>query len=333
MSKSHYSHYDAPDETVIREKTEASFKLFDELSQKRLINQINPNQKNLVPVLRAIQGPYIGDHFLLNRESNEIGRDSSCQITIKDHNISRRHCKISICYRSALRGEFKITIEDLGSRNGVRVNGQKIEANTSVSVQNGDQIRIGSNIFGLYLKFPEEIELEAFLYKMARKDSTTGLIGKSFFMGHLEFEFKRAQRYKRPLSFVLLDIDFFKKVNDTYGHVVGDEVLKKVGQIIQEELRIEDTAIRYGGEEIALILPETPEKDAYLLAERLRIKLERLTFKMNEKTFKVTASFGVAEYNPAIAAPQGLVEKADRALYKAKESGRNNTFIASQLAS
>lgn len=320
------------DETIIRDKTEASYRLFDEMSSKRNRNELAGAKRDLIPVLRAISGPYIGEHFLLNREVNEIGRDSLCQITLKDPNISRRHCRITICYRSALRGEFKITIEDLQSRNGIRVNGNKIDE-TPTLLQNGDHIRIGPNVFGLYLKFPEEIELETFLYKLAKKDATTGLLGKSFFMGHLDFEFKRAQRYKRPLSFILLDIDFFKKVNDTFGHVIGDEVLRKVGEIILEALRVEDTAVRYGGEEMALILPETNEKDAYLLAERLRCKLEKLTFKMNDKTFKVTASFGVSEYNASMAVGQTLVEKADRALYKAKEQGRNNTYLASKLAS
>ncbi len=320
------------DETIIRDKTEASYRFFDEMSSRRTRNEITGTKRDLIPVLRAISGPHIGEHFLLNREVNEIGRDSLCQITLKDPNISRRHCKVTICYRSALRGEYKITIEDLQSRNGIRVNGAKIPEGP-MQLQNGDQIRIGPNVFGLYLKFPEEIELETFLYKLAKKDATTGLLGKSFFHGHLDFEFKRAQRYKRPLGFILLDIDFFKKVNDTFGHVIGDEVLKKVGEIILDALRVEDTAVRYGGEEMALILPETNEKEAYLLAERLRCKLEKLSFKMNDTIFKVTASFGVSEYNPGMATAQTLVEKADRALYKAKEQGRNNTYLASKLAS
>jgi|GEM_PF-1611607 len=321
-----------PDETIVQDKTQASIQVFEEVSNKRDKNLLPEGQKHLVPVLRVIEGPYLGESYVLNREANEIGRDSSCTITLKDPNISRIHCVIKVCKKSALRGEYKLTIEDLQSRNGLRINGIKI-TNGVHPIRNGDSIRIGSNIFGLYLKFPEEIELESYLTKLARKDPTTGLLGKSFFAGHLEFEFKRAQRYKRPLSFILLDIDFFKKINDTFGHVIGDEVLKKLGEIILEELRVEDVAIRYGGEEIALILPETEERDAYLLAERLRHKLENVQFKMDSKTFRVTASFGVAEYNQGLAKAISLVEKADRALYKAKEHGRNNTFMASQLAS
>jgi len=319
------------DKTSLWEKTEASFKLFEGLSDKRLRGVIEDGQKYLVPVLRVIGGPLMGEHYTLSRELNVIGRDSSCQITLKDPKLSRKHCQISILTKGDQIKDFTIEVEDLESRNGLLVNDKKVKG--KVILRAGDQIRLGTNLFGLYLKYPEEIELETYLFKLATRDPTTGLLTKSFFESNLEFEFKRAARYRRPLSFVLMDIDHFKNVNDSYGHQIGDEVLKKVGELIHAEVRFEDTAIRYGGEEMAIILPETKGDDAFKLTERIRKRLEGLNFKLGNQAFKVTASFGIAELSSKILLPSLLVETADKALYEAKRSGRNRCVMAQKLAS
>ena len=224
-----------------------------------------------------------------------------------------------------------MVVEDLGSRNGLLVNNHHIEEPTLL--HNGDILKIGSNTFGFYLKFKEEVQLEKYLHKLATKDPMTGLMSRSFFESTMDFEFKRSVRYQRPMTFVLMDIDHFKRVNDTYGHQVGDMVLEKVGKLICEELRGEDIGIRFGGEEFALILPETKEGGAYPVIERIRQRLEKTKFKIKDITFKVTASFGVAEVRKGMTTTQTLINKADKALYEAKAKGRNQSVFASKLAS
>jgi diguanylate cyclase (GGDEF)-like protein len=273
----------------------------------------------------------LGEHYILSHQNTIIGRDASCTLKLNDPKLSRQHCQISVRHSSDSRTHFEIEIRDMGSRNGIFVNHERI--NKQTNLKNGDQIRIGATIWGLYLKFPEEVELENYLYKLATRDSTTGLVTKAFFESNLDFEFKRALRYKRPMAFVLMDLDHFKHINDNYGHHVGDEVLKKVGELIRNELRFEDSAIRFGGEEFALILPETTEQEARALVERIRNKLECTQFKTEQKRFVVTSSFGISGVSEHVATTQLLIELADKALYQAKEQGRNRIISASKLAS
>ena len=318
--------------STLQDQTEASFRHFDEMSSKRFYQQTGGKKSGMLPVLRVIKGPLIGEHFILSKAKNLVGRDSECDLGFNDPKLSREHCQITVQKVGQSQKKFSVTIEDLGSRNGVLVNNQKIDE--PCPLQAGDQIKIGSNVYGYYIKFPEEIELESYLYKIATRDATTGLVNKTFFENNLDFELKRALRYKRPLSFVLMDLDHFKMINDKYGHNIGDIVLKKVGEIILSELRFEDTAIRYGGEEFALLLPETSEADALSLISRIQKKMGRATFKVHDRIFQVTASFGVSHVQDGVTTTQLLFELADKALYRAKDLGRNRIERAShKLAS
>jgi len=310
------------------EKTEVSLRIFDDLSRTRIGKKIEGKESDLIPVLRVISGPMIGEYFTLSSNSYSIGRDANCQITIKDPKISRKHCQINFLQSDSKKD---IVINDLNSRNGILLNNTKVKK--SAKLNSGDKLKIGSNTFGFYLKFPEEVELENYLFKLATRDSTTGLVTKAFFNSSLEFEFKRSQRYKRPMTFVIMDIDHFKNINDSYGHQMGDHVLAELGKLILRELRFEDTGIRYGGEEFAMILPETAEKDAFVLIERIRKKLEKITFKCQEEIFRVTASFGISELKEYITTTKHLIKTADKAMYHAKNTGRNKSVFASALAS
>ncbi|MFO7750466.1 MAG: GGDEF domain-containing protein [Desulfobacteraceae bacterium] len=142
----------------------------------------------------------------------------------------------------------------------------------------------------------------------------------------LEGQFKRiissANRNRKELSIFMFDIDFFKKVNDTYGHQAGDEVLKEITRLIQTNIRAEDVLARYGGEEFLVILPETGKKEAMELADRLRRKISQNPIKTEKETIKITASFGVASHTPRTTMDQ-LIQEADAMLYKAKLNGRN----------
>ncbi len=171
-----------------------------------------------------------------------------------------------------------------------------------------------------------------FLYmktkELARRDGLTGLFLRRVFNEELEREFKRFQRYKTKLALVMLDIDHFKDVNDTYGHLFGDKVLTRVGEIIKEETRTTDIAARYGGEEFGIICPEINKREAYKIAENIRKSLLNEEF-ITEKgeIVKVTISGGVAEADKNISSSSELIKRADQALYQAKETGRNKVII------
>jgi len=147
-------------------------------------------------------------------------------------------------------------------------------------------------------------------------------------------ELKRHQRYRQPLSLLMLDVDHFKQVNDTFGHQAGDEVLRRIGQILQDSLRSMDLAARYGGEEFAVLLPHTPEKDSQKLAERIRKRIEDTDFGLSAKDFRVTASIGVAALAAgSLQKENDLVLKADQALYTAKHNGRNMVVVSGKKKS
>lgn len=169
------------------------------------------------------------------------------------------------------------------------------------------------------------------LKKQALTDPLTKLDNRAQFDSKLQQDVALAQRRGRDLSLVMLDLDHFKRINDTYGHQMGDEVLSTVGAILQEDLRTYDTAYRYGGEELALILPETAESNALVLVDRVRKRVKRHPFHSpGGKTFYVTLSAGIAEFDRReMRTPEDLVARADAALYQAKAAGRDRVSLAS----
>ncbi|MCK5219139.1 diguanylate cyclase [bacterium] len=165
-------------------------------------------------------------------------------------------------------------------------------------------------------------------YEQAITDDMTKLYLKCYFQLRLEDEIKRATRYQGKITIIMMDIDYFKKINDTYGHVQGDKVLIRIGETIMDNFRDVDVAARYGGEEFSVIMPEVAKKQALIAAERLRKSVENISYQMNEKNIKVTISIGLAEFPEDGESSVQLVEAADRALYCAKENGRNQTMLA-----
>ena len=162
------------------------------------------------------------------------------------------------------------------------------------------------------------------LYELATKDGLTKLYIQRHFYALLESELKRVQRYRHVLSLIMMDIDNFKNVNDTYGHLVGDIVLKEIGTAIQKTVRHVDIPARYGGEEFTVILPETSAFNALVIAERLRKKISEIEVKVDENTtISPTISIGVAEFPNASREIKSLIDCADKALYVSKRSGKN----------
>lgn len=161
----------------------------------------------------------------------------------------------------------------------------------------------------------------------ADHDGLTRIHNRRAFDERLVEEMRRHQRYRQPMSLLMLDLDHFKSINDTYGHLSGDKVLRAVGHLLSEALRSTDFTARYGGEEFVVILPQTAEEQASQLAERLRQRIAALRFVHNGETFAITVSIGVASLQPgALARRRSLLEKADQALYQAKNQGRNRVF-------
>ena len=178
---------------------------------------------------------------------------------------------------------------------------------------------------------PKIIEIHLFekAAKSSTFDSLTGLLNRNAFDDALQREISRAKRYDSNLSLLFLDLDDFKQVNDSYGHMAGDEVLKSVAQTILTEKRSEDVAARYGGEEMAILLPETSKTEGWLLGERIRKRLVETTIVYEEQAIKTTLSGGLASYPIDAKDGTALLNNADKAMYRAKSFGKNNTSLYS----
>jgi diguanylate cyclase (GGDEF)-like protein len=186
----------------------------------------------------------------------------------------------------------------------------------------------------LYLKslelekaLAEESRLKSELERLALTDALTGLDNRRSFDIAARHQVRVAIRHRRPLSLLMLDIDYFKKVNDTYGHAVGDLVLVKVAQVFRQHIRSMDLPARLGGEEFCLLLPETGVNDARLIAERLRLAIAAEEFQVNGQPFVVTVSIGIAACSGEGDSLESLLERSDQALYGAKQTGRNRSEL------
>jgi diguanylate cyclase (GGDEF)-like protein len=164
--------------------------------------------------------------------------------------------------------------------------------------------------------------------RMATTDGLTGILNRRAMDDLLAARFAEAVRYKRPLAFLLFDVDHFKKVNDVHGHPAGDAVLRGVAQVAASQARDSDRVARYGGEEMALILPETDLAGAMVIAERIRVAVAAAEHATEGGALKVTVSAGVSVVGPGIEKAEQLIEAADQALYRAKQSGRNRCVAA-----
>jgi len=175
---------------------------------------------------------------------------------------------------------------------------------------------------------PKLIEIEAFEHtvKSSKRDSLTELYNRGYFEEAMAGELKRAQRYKEEFSFVFFDLDNFKNLNDTLGHQAGDIALKCVASVLIKEKRTEDIAARYGGEELVMILPNTPKLNALVIAERIRKGIEEMVMQFGGNTFQVTVSGGVSSFPGDATGGDGLVNCADMTLYQAKGQGKNRVL-------
>ncbi len=207
-----------------------------------------------------------------------------------------------------------------------RKNGEEFPAEVSVTA-----VRISGrwHAVGTMRDITERKQMEAELEHLAIHDALTGLYNRGELERRLQDEIERAHRYKRPLSLFMLDIDWFKKVNDTYGHMAGDEILRSLAELLMVEVRTQDYVSRYGGEEFVIILPETTPEKALELAHRLCEEVASSRFCINgHRDLKVTVSIGVAGYPAHGVCFESLLEAADKAMYAAKDAGRNQVMLS-----
>ena len=166
-------------------------------------------------------------------------------------------------------------------------------------------------------------EVHEELIKLSTIDELTGLLNRRAFIEVATAEIERSKRYNRPLSLVMTDIDFFKKVNDNYGHSAGDEVLAKICEEIRKVLRVNDIFCRWGGEEFCILLPETNKDQCHVIAEKTRKHLDGTLIEIPNARLKITSSFGCSSLDPEDNGLENLIERTDKALYLSKGKGRN----------
>lgn len=163
----------------------------------------------------------------------------------------------------------------------------------------------------------------------SRTDSMTGAFNRRYFFELLGYEFAASRRYQRPLSLVMFDVDFLKKINDTYGHQAGDDLLKKAAEVVRNELRASDTLARYGGDEFVILLSNSNEQEAFLVFERIYREIQSTYVHVGDKKLGISISAGIASLHPDMENADQLVKQADQALYYAKNSGRNRMVVFS----
>ena len=274
--------------------------------------------------LIVLKGAEIGRDFRLRGGSTVIGRETTAKICLPDERASRQHARIHCREAEGGRGPT-FTITDLGSTNGTFVNSKAVE---SIELRDGDKIQVG----GTLLKFVFLDDIEARFHSEVRDrisyDQLTGLLTKESLYLAFQRELERCLGYGLPLGVLMMDLDRFKSVNDTHGHLMGSHVLAEVGRLISHSVRISDVSARYGGEEFVTYLAETDLAGAETVAERIRSGIEAHVFTLDEVSIPVTISIGVSVAPIHGESIDALVAAADQAMYRAKETGRNRVCLA-----
>ena len=267
------------------------------------------------PVLLRMDGVQAGEVVSLAILPCFIGRHPSCQVVIDDAGVSRRHVKIVL-----QKDEF--WLEDLGSRNGTYVDGRRLDRK---HLQDGVLIQVGLHAsFRFTVVSARQEKLLRELYESSTRDALTGLYNRRHFDDRIRAEIAYAKRHQLDVGFVMIDVDFFKRVNDTYGHAAGDQVLKHVALNLAKQLRTEDVIARVGGEEFGVLLRGIGTEGARRLAERLRASVETLPIVAEGIPIAVTISAGCSALSETSdASSKSLLSIADQRLYEAKRSGRN----------
>jgi two-component system, cell cycle response regulator len=263
-------------------------------------------------VIYASESTQFGKRYVLTTGPLLIGRGTENDVVLDNDIVSRQHCRFD-------RKSDKWFVSDDGSTNGTYVNDVPVKEQ---SLRQGDQIKVGDTIFKFLSGSDVEAQYHETIYRITIMDGLTGIHNKRYLLDTLEREIPRARRHSRPLSLLMMDIDHFKSINDSCGHLAGDAVLKELASLVRSRLRPDDVVGRYGGEEFAVILPETTLEGAKKIANELRILVEEHDFAFEGQSMPLTVSIGAAEMNSDID-QFGFIKLADERLYDAKRAGRN----------
>ena len=263
--------------------------------------------------LVVIYGASLGRKYELFDEVVTIGRDPDNTIILDVDSVSRRHARIETFNGSKY-------LVDLNSTNGTYLNDTLA---VREQLKNGDLVKVGDTIFKFLAGANIEAAYHEEIYTMTVTDGLTQIPNKRYLMEYLEREFSRARRYGRNLSCVMFDIDHFKKINDEFGHLTGDFILKELASVIRRRIRREEMFARYGGEEFAIVLPECDQETVDDFANTVRKIIETHIFEFENSRIPVTVSLGIGHLSSAQKTPSELLKAADDNLYKAKRSGRN----------
>lgn len=266
-------------------------------------------------IIYSKESSNLGKRFILDPSNTPltIGRGADNTIVLESDSVSRKHCR---CERRD--GAWWVT--DLRSTNGTYVNDEQVAEHR---LRRSDHIKIGDTIFKYLAGSDVEAAYHEEIYRMTIVDGLTQAHNKRYLIEQMDKELSRARRYGRPLALIMFDLDHFKRINDTYGHLAGDYVLREVASLVRGRLRRDEVFARYGGEEFAILLPESDVAVACRIAEEIRGVVAQHVFSFEHERIPVTVSLGVAGLTETMRDPEDFIDAADRKLYEAKHSGRN----------
>lgn len=266
----------------------------------------------------VIHGEGLGRRLDIGERAATIGRSPQADLHIPHASMSRRHCEV-------WRAGNAYRIRDLGSTNRTRVNDEIVD---EAELRDGDHIVLGDIILKFIGRGSVEARYHEEIYQLATHDSLTGLMNRRHFAELLDAEAARGLRRAPRAVLAILDVDHFKAINDQHGHLEGDGVLRQLADILRRLVRAGDLLARIGGEEFAVLMPDTDVEQARAFAERVRQTVESAAFMPGGAPRQVTVSIGLAAMAEDRLQRSELLRTADRALYAAKEAGRNRVVVA-----
>jgi diguanylate cyclase (GGDEF)-like protein len=287
---------------------------------RTLITAIGSPQKTVdakSACLVIIYGDDLGKRIELGERPTLIGRSSKCEVHLDQESVSRHHCRVTLV-------DDLYEVEDLDSTNGTFVNDAPVK---KLVLRDGDQLKVGRTILKFIVGGNIEGQYHEEIYQLMTLDGLTQVRNKRYFDEMLDREVSRARRYRRYFALILFDIDHFKKINDTYGHLAGDAVLRQLGSLLQARVRRDDTLARTGGEEFSILCPEVHAHEAAELAHKLNRLVAETRFLFETTPIEVTISLGVCEWTPEHETPEEILRAADQKLYEAKRLGRNRVCV------
>lgn len=293
---------------------------FDEKTRVTQVVQGKPDDEDdretgndCLVIIYTKEPALLGKRFVLDESQVSVGRGGDNTIVLEGDSVSRQHARFE-------RRNGPWYVVDNGSTNGTYVNEKQIVK--EARLHNNDRIKVGPTIFKYLSGADAEAKYHEEIYRMTIVDGLTQIHNKRYLFESLEREILRARRHKRPLSLLMFDIDYFKRINDHYGHLAGDYVLRELADTVQSRIRRDEIFARYGGEEFVIVLPETPLDGARSLAESVRRKIAEHAFVFQGERIPLTISIGCALVQDEDTAT-ALIARADEKLYAAKRGGRN----------